>query len=164
MAQHTEHRRHQALDTYLADDKVEDICRQLVCSKSWRYTWRNRYDAPKATWAQERPQKPTSHPTQTPEHVERAVVSLHLTLLHNGTDGGATAIMQALAQQGIEPVPSRRTMYRIIRRHHTEVKERRFNTAILVLPVVTGFCIQQKLSTVDVCGSSPEPAPSLENV
>jgi hypothetical protein len=49
-------------------------------------------------------------------------VSLHLTLRHNGTGGGVTAIMQALAQQGMEPVPSRRTIYRILRRHHTEVK------------------------------------------
>jgi uncharacterized protein YjcR len=122
MAQHPEQRRHQAIDHYLADDKVEDICRQLACSKSWLYTWRNRYDANNATWAQERPKKPQSHPTQTPEHVERAVVSLPLTLRHNGTGGGITAIMQALAQQGIEPVPSRRTIYRIVRRHHTEVK------------------------------------------
>jgi transposase-like protein len=122
MAQHTEQRRHQAIDQYLAEDKVEDICRQLACSKSWLYKWRNRYDANNATWVQERPKKPKSHPTQTPEHVERAVVSLHLTLRHNGTGGGATAIMQALAQQGIEPVPSRRTIYRIVRRHHTEVK------------------------------------------
>jgi uncharacterized protein YjcR len=122
MTQHPEQRRHQAIDHYLADDKVEDICRQLACSKSWLYTWRNRYDANNATWAQERPKKPQSHPTQTPEHVERAVVSLPLTLRHNGTGGGITAIMQALAQQGIEPVPSRRTIYRIVRRHHTEVK------------------------------------------
>ena len=46
----------------------------------------------------------------------------HLTLRHNGTGGGVTAIMQALTQQGIEPVPSRRTLYRILRRHHKEVK------------------------------------------
>ena len=130
MAQHTEHRRHQALDPYRAEDKVEDLCRQLVCAKSWLYTWRNRSDAPKATWAQERPQKPKRHPTHTPEHVERAVVSLRLTWRHHGTGGGATALMQALAPQGIEPVPSRRTMYRMVRRQHTEVKERGSRSSI----------------------------------
>ena len=52
-------------------------------------------------------------------------MALHLTWRHNGTGGGVTAILQALAQQGIEPVPSRRTIYRLVRRHHTEVKERR---------------------------------------
>jgi len=110
MAQHTEQRRHQAIDPYLADDKVADICRQLVCSKSWLYKWRNRYEANKATWAQERPQKPKSHPTQTPEHVERAVVSLRLTLRHNGTGGGATAIGSAHMTQDIcgkQVLPSR---------------------------------------------------------
>ena len=122
IAQHPEQRRHQAIDKYLADDKIEDICQQLACSKSWLYKWRGRYDAHNPAWAQERSKSPKSHPTQTPERVERAVVSLHLTSLQNGTGGGVTAIMQALAQQGIEPVPSRRTIYRIVRRRHTEVK------------------------------------------
>jgi len=122
MSQHPEQRRHQAINPYLAEDKVEDICRQLACSKSWLYKWRGRYDAQNPAWAQERSKRPKSHPTHTPERVEQAVVSLHLTLLHNGTGGGATAIMQALTLQGIEPMPSRRTMYRILDRHHKEVK------------------------------------------
>jgi transposase-like protein len=122
MSQHHEQRRRQAIDHYLAEDKVEDICRHLACSKSWLYKWRNRYDAHNAAWAQERSKRPKSHPTQTPEHVERAVVSLHLTLLHNDTGGGAAAIIQVLTQQGIEPVPSRRTIYRILHRHHKKEK------------------------------------------
>jgi transposase-like protein len=122
MSQHQEQRRRQAIDNYLAEDKVEDICRQLACSKSWLYKWRNRYDAHNSAWAQERTKRPKSHPTQTPEHVERAVVSLHLTLLRNGTGSGTAAIIQALIQQGIEPVPSRRTIYRIVHRHHKEEK------------------------------------------
>jgi uncharacterized protein YjcR len=122
MSQHKEQRRHQAIDHYLADDKVEDICRQLACSKSWLYTWRSRDDANNATWAQERSKRPKSHPTQTPEHVEGAVVSLHLTLRPNGTGGSATALRHGLAQQGIEPVPSRRTLYRILRRHRKGVQ------------------------------------------
>ena len=122
MSQHTEQRRHQAINQYLAEDKVEDICRQLACSKSWLYKWRGRYDAHNPAWAQERSKSPKNHPTHTPERVEQAVVSLHLTLLHNGTRGGATAIMQALTLQGREPMPSRRTIYRILHRHHKEAK------------------------------------------
>jgi transposase-like protein len=122
MSQPTEQRRHQAINKYLAEDKVEDICRPLACSKSWLYKWRGRYDAHNPAWAQERSKSPKSHPTHTPERVEQAVVSLHLTLLQNGTSGGATAIMQALTLQGIEPMPSRRTIDRILHRHHKEVK------------------------------------------
>ena len=122
MSPPTEQRRHQAINHYLAEEKVEDICRQLACAKSWLYKWRGRYDAQNPAWAQERSTRPKSHPTQTSESVERAVVSLHLTLVHNGTGGGVTAITPALTQQGIEPVPSRRTMYRILRRHDKGVK------------------------------------------
>ena len=122
MSQHTEQRRKQAIDKYLAADKVEDICRQLACSKSWLYKWRKRYDANNPAWVQEGSKRPKSHPTQTPEHIEQAVVSLLLTLHHKGTDGGVVALIQALAQQGVEPVPSRRTIYRILRRHHKEVQ------------------------------------------
>ena len=122
MSQHTEQRRHQAIKQYLAEDKIDDICRHLACAKSWLYKWRGRYDAHNPAWAQERSKSPRSHPTHTPESVERAVVSLHLRLRHNGTSGGATAIMQALTQQGREPMPSRRTIYRIVHRYHLEVK------------------------------------------
>ena len=118
LSQRQEQRRQQTIDNYLADDNGEAICRQLACAKSGLDTWRDRYAAQHPAWAQERSTRPKSHPTQTPERVERAVVSLDLTLLHNGTGGGVTAITQALTQQGIEPVPSRRTMYRLVRRHH----------------------------------------------
>jgi transposase-like protein len=122
MSQHPAQRRTQAIDQYRAADKVEDLCRQLACAKSWLYTWRHRYDAHHPAWAQERSQRPKSHPTHTPQHIAQAVVSLHLTLPHHGTNGGVVAILQALAQQGGEPVPSRRTLYRILRRPHTEVQ------------------------------------------
>ena len=79
MAQPTEQRRLQAINTYLADDKVEDICRQLACSKSWLSKWRGRYDAHHPAWAQERSTRPKHSPTQTPAHVARAIVSLHVT-------------------------------------------------------------------------------------
>ena len=121
MSQRQEQRRQQAIDNYLADDPIEDICRHLACAKSWLYKWRDRYDASNPAWAQKRSTKPKSHPTQTPEHVERTVVSLSLTLRHDGTGGSVTAITQALTQRGIEPVPSRRTLYRILHRHHMEV-------------------------------------------
>ena len=124
MAQPPAQRRHQASDTSLADDQVEAICPQLACSKSWRSKWRHRDDAPNAPGAQERPQTPKSPPTQPPEHVARAGVSLPLPLLHNGTGGGATALMPARAQHGSEPVPSRRTLDRLGRRHHPAVTYR----------------------------------------
>ena len=110
MSQRQAPRRQQAMDTYLAEDQVEDLCRPLACSKSGRSKWRDRSDAPNPAWTQERSTSPQSHPTPTSESVERAVVSRHLPFRHNGTGGGVTAIAPALIQQGIAPVPARRTM------------------------------------------------------
>jgi hypothetical protein len=39
----------------------------------------------------------------------------------DGKSCGAAAIKQALAQQGIAPVPSQRTIYRILHRDEKEV-------------------------------------------
>jgi hypothetical protein len=120
MAQHPAHRRHQAIHQYLAADKVEASCRQLAWAKSWLSTWRGRYDAHHPAWAQEKSRRPKSHPPHTPASVARAVVSRHLTLHQNGTGGSAMAIRQALTQQGLEPMPSRRTLSRLVRRHRQE--------------------------------------------
>ena len=79
MSQRTAQRRQPAIDTYLADDKGEDSCRQLVCSNSWRYKWRARYDAPNLAWGQARSTRPKHSPPHTPAHVARAIVSLHVT-------------------------------------------------------------------------------------
>ena len=38
-------RRKQAIARYLADDKIEDICKVIGGSKSWLYKWRDRYQA-----------------------------------------------------------------------------------------------------------------------
>jgi putative transposase len=120
MAQPPAHRRHPAIHPYLAADQGEAICRQRACAKSWLYKWRGRYDAPNPAWAQEKSKRPKSPPTQTPASVARAGVALHLTLRQHGTGGSAMAIMQALTQQGREPMPSRRTMYRILHRQRKE--------------------------------------------
>jgi transposase len=39
MSDSQEHRRHQAIARYLAGDRIEAICRDLNCAKSWLYKW-----------------------------------------------------------------------------------------------------------------------------
>ena len=121
MAKAHEQRRQRALDRYLAGDPIEDICRELACSKSWLYTWRDRYLATDPSWSAERSRRPSTTPTKTPQRIAQLVVALRRTLAQHGADCGAAAIQQALAQQGIEPVPSQRTIYRILHRYAQEV-------------------------------------------
>jgi transposase-like protein len=115
-----EQRRQQALVRYLAGDKIEDICREMHCSKSWLYKWKERYQAQDPAWAEGRTTRPKRHPTKVPSILEQTVIHLHRTFVQSGTSGGALAIQQALKQQGIASVPSARTIYRILQRHNKE--------------------------------------------
>jgi len=121
MAHLHELRRQRALDRYLAGDPIEDICRELACSKSWLYKWRDRYLATDPSWSAERSRRPRTTQTKTSQRIAQVVVALRQTLVQQGKDCGAAAIQQALAQQGIEPVPSQRTIYRILHRYTKEV-------------------------------------------
>jgi transposase-like protein len=121
MPHREEQRRKQAIARYLADEKIEDICKAIGGSKSWLYKWRDRYQADDPHWAKERTRRPRTTPAKTSKTIEQAVVSLRHALCQNGQGCGAAAIQQGLAQHGREPVPSQRTIYRILQRHQKEV-------------------------------------------
>jgi transposase-like protein len=116
-----EGRRRQAIARYLAGDRIEAICRELGCSKSWLYKWRDRYQADDPTWTQERTRRPRSNPRQTPDTIAEAIIDLYQALESQGSERTSIAtIWQALKAQGIHPLPSRRTIYRIVRRYSKE--------------------------------------------
>jgi hypothetical protein len=48
------------------------------------------------------------------------VVTVYHTLVQSGQQGSATTIQQALKEQGITPMPSRRTIYRILQHQKAE--------------------------------------------
>ena len=122
MTQHHEQRRIQAMIRYLADDKSDDICQQLACSKSWLYKWKARYRADDPTWAKDRSRTPQTLVAKTPYRIEHAVVEVRQSLARNGQSFGAQAIRQTLKQRGLEPLPAIRTIYRILQRHQQEGK------------------------------------------
>jgi transposase-like protein len=116
-----EHRRHQAIARYLTGEKIEAICRDLHCSKSWLYKWKARYQANDLGWATGRSTQPRRKPSQTPQPLAQSVVTLRRTLVQSGQRGSAAAIQQGLKQQGIAPIPSLRTIYRILQHYAKEV-------------------------------------------
>ena len=84
MAKAHEQRRQRAIDRYLAGDPIEDICREWACSKSWLYTWRDRYLATDLSWSAARSRRPRTTPTKTPQRIAQAVVALRQTLAQQG--------------------------------------------------------------------------------
>jgi putative transposase len=121
MMEHSqEPRRKQAVVRYLAGEKIETICRDMHCSKSWLYKWKARYQADDAGWAKGLSTQPWHKPRQTPQAIAQNVVKLRWTLVQSGKRGSAVAIQQEIKQQGIKPIPSLRTIYRILQRHEQE--------------------------------------------
>jgi MarR-like DNA-binding transcriptional regulator SgrR of sgrS sRNA len=104
------HRRQQAIARYLAGDKIAVICRDLHCAKSWLYQRKARSQADHPAWATGRSTRPQRTPSQTPRPVVERILTLSRTVEHQEHQGQAAAIQQALQQQGIEPIPSRRTI------------------------------------------------------
>lgn len=116
-------RRQEALERYLAGDPIEVICQQLGCSKSWLYKWKNRYQVSDPDWVQERSRRPQRSPTQTPEALEAEIVRLRQTLSPEGSGVvSADVIRDHLRHHSGDSIPSRRTIYRILKRQAKEEK------------------------------------------
>ena len=117
-----EPRRQLAVKRYLDGDPIEVICQEMGCSKSWLYKWRDRYQAGDPTWAQEVSRRPTTSPTKLSTTLEEKIVYLRQTAVSTGAGpASAAAIRQALKDTGVEHIPSRRTIYRVLQRHEKEV-------------------------------------------
>ena len=117
-----EQRRQLAVQRYLDGAPIESICQEMGCSKSWLYKWRDRYQAGDPTWAQEVSRRPTTSPAKLSATLEEKIVHLLQTAVSTGAGpASAAAIRRALKDTGVEHIPSRRTIYRVLRRHEKEV-------------------------------------------
>ena len=83
-----------------------------------RYKWKNRYEASTPTWCQERSRRPRRTPTQTPAALERASVRLRDSVSPAASRSvSAQVIREHLGRHHVEPLPSLRTISRILKRH-----------------------------------------------
>jgi transposase-like protein len=117
-----EQRRHLAVKRYLDGDPIEVICQEMGCSKSWLNKWSDRYQAGDPTWAQEVSRRPATSPAKLSTTLEEKIVHLRQTAGSTGAGpASAATIRQALKDTGVEPIASRRTIYRVLQRHEKEV-------------------------------------------
>jgi len=120
-------RRREVLERYLAGDPIAVICRELGCAKSWLYKWKKRYQATEPEWFQEHSRRPESTPTKTPDALEAEIVRLRQTLAPDGSGTvSAEVIHDHLRHHSVASLPSRRTIYRILKRQAQEVTSHTF--------------------------------------
>src|SRR3989475_9252243 len=73
-------RRQLAVQRYLDGDRIETICREMGCAKSWLYKWKKRYQATEPTWAPGHSRRPETTPPKTPDRIEVTIIQFRQTL------------------------------------------------------------------------------------
>ncbi len=100
-------------------EKPESICASLGKSKTWLYKWIKRREnlEKKESWHCDRSRRPVNNTNRTPAEIEEIVKMVRLNLYNRELFCGAQAILWELEDMGISPLPSLRTINRILARN-----------------------------------------------
>lgn len=112
-----------AVQRFKAGESPESICISLGKSKFWLYKWVKRYSEENASWFEDHSRRPLSSSNRTPSEIEEIVKMVRLNLYNHDLFYGAQAILWELEDLCIQPLPSLRTINRIL--HRNELTHRR---------------------------------------
>jgi len=104
---------------------VAEFCRRQAISRTTFYKWQARYLGEGVEGLQERSRRPHSITITTPRAVEEQIVLLRKQLADNGDYNGPETIREQLVADGVEQVPSRATIARILTRRGLVVPQPR---------------------------------------
>lgn len=107
-----------AIKRYLNGEKPATIARSLGYSRKWIYKWVERYEsrADDSDWCQNQTSAPHSNPCEWSKEMVDAVKLVRLSLYNEGVFCGAQAIRMELEDLAVDPLPSLRTINRILSR------------------------------------------------
>jgi transposase InsO family protein len=86
-------------------------------SRRWFYKWLSRFESGDPDWFQDRSRRPHLSPVCTSAEIEQVVIAVRRSLEGQDLFHGAQAIRWELEDMEIEPLPSVRTIGRILARH-----------------------------------------------
>lgn len=109
--------RQRAIERYLADESPTTICNSLGRSRFWFYKWLKRYKKAGEGWYRDRSRRPLQNPNCTPCQIEEIVKLERLRLYNQGLFCGPQAIRWQLEEMAVRPLPSERTIARILARN-----------------------------------------------
>lgn len=116
--------RQQAIRMRLAGDNVWSICQSLHRSPTWFHKWWQRYLAAGGEGLYDLTRARHAIVNRTPAHIERAILAIRRRLASRATPQahyallGAPTIAQELKNLGFTPVPTLRTIERVLQRAH----------------------------------------------
>jgi transposase len=115
------HERQRAIHLLRAGRHVSEVARALGRSERWVRKWRKRYDEEKWAGLKSRSRRPKRLACRLPEAVRQAIRETRSELEAQATTGeglkyiGSSAIRTRLKEKGVSPLPSCRTIERVLR-------------------------------------------------
>ena len=106
-----------AVQRFRNGEKPEAICASLGCSRAWLYKWIERYTTDDPTWCDDQSRRRLTMASRTPQEVEEIVKLIRFNLYNQDLFCGAQAILWELEDLGVKPLPSLRTINRILSRN-----------------------------------------------
>jgi putative transposase len=106
-----------AVQRFLSGERPESICASLARSRSWLYKWVERHHIESNSWNESRSRRPLIVSSRTPNEIEEIVKMVRLNLYNRDLFCGAQAILWELEDLGVTPLPSLRTINRILSRN-----------------------------------------------
>lgn len=114
MADRAEAERRRAVQRVHEGETVTAVCGSLGYSRAWLYKWLDRHDAGDPDWYKEQSRRPRRRPQQTSTEIEEVVQLVRKRLERAGEFSGAQAIRWELEELEVHPLPSVRTISRIL--------------------------------------------------
>jgi len=106
-----------AVQRFKNGESPESICTSLGKSRVWLYKWIKRYSGEEPSWCEDRSRRPFSMPLHMPSEVEEIVKMVRLNLYNQDLFCGAQAIYWEMEELGVRPLPSIRTINRVLSRN-----------------------------------------------
>jgi transposase InsO family protein len=132
-----EERRQRAVQRLLQGEAFTVVCLSEGVSRGWLHKWWMRHTRETATWFHDDSRRSHTQPERTPPEIEEFVQLVRLELYNRGQFCGAQAIRWRLADLAVQPLPSIRTIGRILVRHElTHRRTGRYEPKGVVYPQV----------------------------
>ena len=133
-----------AVERFRNGEEPESIGASLRKSRSWLYKWVSRYDDHDVSWSESKSCRPQKAANITPEETVEIVKFIRLDLYNHDLFCGAQAIQWEMEDQGLQPLPSVRTINRILSRHHlTHRRTGKYEAKGTAYPVLPSFKANQ---------------------
>jgi len=108
--------RRRAIERYLRGERAVAICASMGRKERWLYKWLKRYRSGEPEWYREYSRRPIQTLSRTSVEIEEIVKHVRLQLYNRDEFCGAQAIRWQLEDEKVQPLPSIRTIGRILAR------------------------------------------------